>query len=553
MKSIYFVLSAFLVFASLGTTQAQQVPVSATLQRNNVKAVVQSNGALFTDFSQGQFIAPYQAGQPEISALRASGLWLGGVDPGGNLKVAAQLYNQNGSADFQTGLHPENATGFPALNKIWRVTREQIEAHRADFADNGVIDNPIPEIFGWPGKRNAFFGDYNPGMALPSTTSGLAPYWDADGTATYDPDRGDFPILEIRGCVELAPIADEMLWFTFHDAIAHTQTGAAPLNVEVQATVFAYGCQETENPLNEAIFVLYKIINLGVEPIFDTYFGMFTDIELGNAGDDYAGCDPDRHLIFGYNSDNNDEGFYGANPPVVAVDLLRGPLNETGQEAPIRALFPIENNENAPTTPIGYYYLLSGYNTDGTPVANGGFPYPDDPNDLPGDSETTAGNTPGNRRTLSSYGPFRLDPGAVNELIVAYSFTQQPGATPLENVAAMYDRIDLLQSYFDGCFSNLETVCSPLVSADDEPNLSQMAMKIMPNPASEEVWVQFSESEVHRIEVYNATGRKVSELFQESGTTEWRLQVGQLPTGMYWIKALTKDGSIATTPLIVSR
>lgn len=553
MKPFHYLLSAFLFFAS--TAQAQQAPVSATLQRNNVKAVVQSNGALFQNLNQGQFIVPYQPGQPEISALRGAGLWLGGLDPGGNLKVAAQLYNEAGKADFQAGLHPQNAAGLPALNKVWRVTREQIEAHRADFADNGVVDNPIPEIFGWPGNNNSFFSDYNQGLSLAFTSAGLAPYWDATGTNYYDPAGGDFPMLGIRGCVgaDITPIADEMLWFTFNDAIVHTQTGAAPLNVEVQATVFAYGCQETDNPLNDVVFVLYKIIYLGTEPISDAYFGMFTDIEIGSFNDDYAGCDPDRNLIFGYNSDGNDEGFYGANPPVVAIDVLRGPLDETIQAAPIRAMFPIGNNGNAPTTAIEYYYLLSGYNADGTPVANGGFPYPDDPNDPAGDSEVTANNPPGNRRTLSSFGPFRLDPGALNELIVAYSFTQQPGATPLENVAAMYDRVDALQSLFDGCFQNPENTCSPLVSADGETNLSQLAMKVMPNPASEEVWVQFSGSESQRLEVYDATGRKVAEMFRETGASEWRLPVRQLPAGMYWIKAQGLDGSFAAKPLVVSR
>jgi|APTNR8051073442_1049403.scaffolds.fasta_scaffold00497_8 hypothetical protein len=553
MKPFHYLLSAFLFFAS--TAQAQQAPVSATLQRNNVKAVVQSNGALFQNLNQGQFIVPYQPGQPEISALRGAGLWLGGLDPGGNLKVAAQLYNQAGKADFQAGLHPEHADGLPALNKVWRVTREQIAAHRADFADNGVVDNPIPEIFGWPGSNNSFFSDYNQGMLLASPSYGLAPYWDANGTGTYDPGDGDYPILEIRGCIgeDFAPIADEMLWFIFNDAIVHTQTGAAPLNVEVHATVFAYGCEETDNPLNDVVFVVYKIINLGTELISDTYFGMFNNIEIGNFNDDYAGCDPDRHLIFGYNSDNNDEGFYGANPPVVAIDLLRGPLNENGEETPIRALFQLGNNGIDPATPVEYYRLLSGQQVDGSPVVNGGFPYPDNPNDPNGDSEVTADNLPGNRRTLSNFGPFQLDPGALNEIIVAYSFTQQTGATPLENVAAMYDRVDVLQTYFDGCFLNLETVCSPLVSADTEPNLSQMTMKVMPNPANEEVRVQFSGSESQRLEVYDATGRKVLEMFRETGATEWRLPVGQLPAGMYWIKAQGRDGLFAAKPLVVSR
>jgi hypothetical protein len=63
---------------------------------------VNANGALFTDFTDGQFIAPYEPGQPEISTMRASGIWLGGFDPAWNIKGAIHGYNENGKADFQS-------------------------------------------------------------------------------------------------------------------------------------------------------------------------------------------------------------------------------------------------------------------------------------------------------------------------------------------------------------------------------------------------------------------------------------------------------------------
>jgi len=556
MKKIFhYLLSAFLLFAGAGVAQAQPAPVSATLQRNNIKAVVQSNGALFTDFSQGQFIVPYQAGQPEITALRSAGLWLGGLDPAGNLSIAAQLYNEDGRADFAPGIHPDFASGLPELNKIWRVTSAQINAHRADWADNGVIDNPIQEIFAWPGGGSSSFDLYNPGLALPLTSQQYAEYWDQNGTGHYDPEGGDFPTVIVRGCHDenTTILPDEILWFTFHDAIPHTQTGGNRLNVEVQTAIFAYGCQNSDHPLNNTVFVRYKIVNRNNEPLHDLYFGLFNHIELGNPNDDFMGCDPERGLIFAYNGDTEDEGYYGANIPVLMANLLRGPLDETIQNVPIRAIFPFGGNENTPASPIEYYRLLSGQNTDGSPVDNNGFPYPGDPNDPNAVSEITTGNTPGNRMIMSSYGPFQLQHGAVNEIIIAYSFVQNPGATPLENVTAMYAQSDLLENYFNACFHQMETGCASLVSADTEPDTAPFDMKIMPNPASNEVWVQFSGSESQRLEMYDATGRKVSEMFREAGASEWRLPVGQLPAGMYWIKAQGRDGSFVAKSLVVSR
>lgn len=57
-----------------GLLQAQVAPVSATLDVNNVRARVNSNGTLFTDFTWGQFV-PVQPGLAELPLIRSAGLW----------------------------------------------------------------------------------------------------------------------------------------------------------------------------------------------------------------------------------------------------------------------------------------------------------------------------------------------------------------------------------------------------------------------------------------------------------------------------------------------
>ncbi|GEM_PF-2498661 len=59
--------------------------VSKVIQRNAVKALIQSNGILFNDGQQGQFI-PIQPGLAEKTLLKGSGLWFAGIDPSGNLR-----------------------------------------------------------------------------------------------------------------------------------------------------------------------------------------------------------------------------------------------------------------------------------------------------------------------------------------------------------------------------------------------------------------------------------------------------------------------------------
>ncbi|MCC6725751.1 MAG: hypothetical protein IT258_14675, partial [Saprospiraceae bacterium] len=129
----------------------------ATLQINNTRVWVSNNGSLFWDGENGQFIAPFAYGEPAHSTMKAAGPWFAGLDAGGNLKGAAQLYNEGGKSDFAPGvINAETGQADNTITDIYRVTIAEIEAHKADFADNGVIDHPIPAIFGWPAKGNPY-------------------------------------------------------------------------------------------------------------------------------------------------------------------------------------------------------------------------------------------------------------------------------------------------------------------------------------------------------------------------------------------------------------
>lgn len=188
-------ISIFLLaFCAYSSSLFSQNPSSATLATNRVKAVFNANGALFTDFQNGQFIAPYTPGQPERSLLRAAGLWITGKDAQGALHGAVQLYNSSGKSDFTNG------TPDGLLEGVFRVTRAEIETFKADLADNGKIDNPQPGVMGWPGRYNPFFEEYNMGQVLPANGWSQAGFFDKDGDAVYDPKKGDYPAIEIRGC-----------------------------------------------------------------------------------------------------------------------------------------------------------------------------------------------------------------------------------------------------------------------------------------------------------------------------------------------------------------
>src|SRR3954464_3407480 len=69
------------------------------LDINNVRATILNGGDMWWDLISGQYEIPKGSG---ITSLFAGSLWIGGIDGGGNLKVAAMTYRQGGN-DFWPG------------------------------------------------------------------------------------------------------------------------------------------------------------------------------------------------------------------------------------------------------------------------------------------------------------------------------------------------------------------------------------------------------------------------------------------------------------------
>ena len=189
---------------------------------NNVRARLLSGGDVWWDGDNGRYVVPkVPPGVPEVSAIFAGSVWLGGLDPAGNLKMAAQTYGSaSGRKDFWPGpLDPDEGTTEQAICSKWDrffvVKGSNIEQHIKNFRKaqaDGVAYNPddIPlDVKGWPGRGNPFFEEINR-FSLPNTRQGLAGFWDQDGDGDYNPEFGDYPIIEIRGCND-PQYPDEMI------------------------------------------------------------------------------------------------------------------------------------------------------------------------------------------------------------------------------------------------------------------------------------------------------------------------------------------------------
>ncbi|MBI3509220.1 MAG: T9SS C-terminal target domain-containing protein [Bacteroidetes bacterium] len=468
------------------------------LDVNNVRTTIMTGGDMWWDLSTARYEIPKDG---KAHSIFAGALWVGGLDAGGQLKVAAMTYRQTGN-DFWPGPLDTttvsiDATTCQAYDKHWKITRKDVDDFALYNAGNGAPGYTVPLVIqSWPGNGDASLGQGHY----------LAPFVDVDGDGYYNWAAGDYPAYDLNGtlgCSRFQLFGDQTLWWVFNDkGNVHSETGAAAIGLEVQAQAFGFS---TNDEINNMTFYRYKVINRSTVAMNDTYFGQWTDADLGAYDDDYVGCDVSRGLGYTYNGDANDGtsalptiGTYGANPPAIGMDFFEGPLADPGDgidnnrngvtdepgEQIIMSKFVYYNNDFSvignPENGTHYYNYLSGFWKDGSPFTYGGnayggsivcdfmFPGDSDPQGWgtnfqpqPLWSEASVGNTPFDRRMMQSAGPFTLQPGAVNYITVGAVWARASSGGPTASVNLMRTVDDKAQRLFNNCFRTLDGPDAP--------------------------------------------------------------------------------------------
>jgi hypothetical protein len=349
--------------AKAGSARCLSSTNSNELTINNVRAYIETNGTMWN-----KEIAEYEVPKGSSkSSMFAAALWIGGLDDNNQLKLAAVRFRQVGD-DYWTG--PLSVDGLAqiaqedcaAWDKMFKMTRAEVDEHINTYnTHNHSVANPSLAIRNWPAH-----GDYD----NKKQSFYLAPFKDVNGNYEYDPENGDYPYYDIdnelcpwtkanksRAAHGLLPIpyeqervadfpvyansigidgmvyadhvlkGDETLFWIFNDkGNAHTETGGAPIGLEIRGQAFAF---QTNDDLNNMTFYSYEIINRSTTNLNQTYFSQWVDPDLGYSHDDYVGCDVARGLGYCYNGYPIDGSglaqHYGANPPAVGVDFFQGP------------------------------------------------------------------------------------------------------------------------------------------------------------------------------------------------------------------------------------
>ncbi len=513
--------------AACPVTQAQ-----IDLDVNQVRARVLVGGDLWWDpFGQTPYYeVPIGSNK---NSIFSGALWIGGFDQSNQLLVAAQTYRQQGANDFWGGpISKDPNTGAMSItdarclefDKFWTIKREDVE----NFLANNVA---TPDIESWPGNGNVANGE------LPF----LAPYFDANNDGTYNHEDGDYPYFKLDGEYPVDPntnetvcndyiFGDESIWWVFNDVgDSKTETNSNPIGLEIRAQAFAFN---TTNDVNFMTFYKYQVINRSSNKLDSTYFGVWCDPDLGNASDDYVGCDVGLGLGYCYNGDPDDDGGggYGLNPPAVGIDFFQGPLadtldgidnNKDGQidedgETISMSRFVYYENVNSvpngnPSVTDDYYEYLSGSWLDGAPITYGGngkgtgpgatttpceymFPNTTDPKFSTPWTMVTANIQPTDMRWLQSAGTFTLQPGAVNYITTGVVWGRATSGGPLASVDVIKRADDLAQRLFNNCFQVL-----------DGPDAPELAIREM----DQKIIISLENTRNEKVELYSQFDKNI--------------------------------------------
>ena len=178
------------------------------LDVNNVRTTIMAAGDMWWNLDDARYEIPKDGNK---HSMFAGALWIGGVDAGGQLKVAAMTYRQGGS-DFWTG--PLNTTTATITedecnkwDKHFKLDRADVEEYAVRFGVDPtyVIPNSILE---WPASGDLALGQ----------DQFLAPFFDLNGNGLYEPYDGDYPDYNITGTNDDAKLfGDQTLWWVFND------------------------------------------------------------------------------------------------------------------------------------------------------------------------------------------------------------------------------------------------------------------------------------------------------------------------------------------------
>src|SRR3990172_10763295 len=387
--------------------------------------------------------------------------------------------------------------------------------------------------------------------------------WPAEIGAPWEDINGDG--IFTRGVDLPKFIGDETLWFVSNDldtAKSLNVFGSLPIGLEFQVTTWGY----KSDLLKDAVFKKYKIINKGNQTAEDMILGFWSDDDLGDANDDYPGCDSLLNLGYIFNGDNDDNFGYGTPPPAIGRMIVQPPIvpatltdsarygygwRQGYKNLRMSAYSPgFKNSTLLPMDPsawsydgtIEVYNLLHGLKNFGDSLINPHtgygtvFPLNGDPESGTGwycGAGWPGGPTPGDRRSLIPSGIFRLDTGDTNEFVIAVFL--QKGTDNLNSVTKLKQYAAFLQNWYN------TTLVTDIKEGNKLIQLEFSVPQNYPNPFNPSTKISWQSPVGSRqvLKIFDVLGNEIATLVDEekpAGKYEVNFDASKLASGVYFYR-----------------
>jgi hypothetical protein len=367
-----------------------------------------------------------------------------------------------------------------------------------------------------------------------------APFYDLNSNSQWDPGTDEPGLAD----------ADQVIWFVCNDLNSPATLdlyGSQPIGLELQVTMWGY--HQAGAALGQASFRRYRLINKSGFPVDSMFVAQWSDPDIGNSSDDFAGCDSVKILGYAYNGNPTDTEFqaFGLPPAAAGYTLLQGPIVPSPGDTAIFNFHRILDYKNLPMTSYGYYIagnplindpnlgehsgtlqwynLLNGFIPtedvlNPTPYTHGSGPHAGQATKFPLNGDPVAGSgdidgqgnnfPPGDRRMAVCSGPFTMQNGDTQEVVLAISggIVVQPGSNNITSVAQLKMNTDFIRSFWNNIFTGI-------APAEIQTTLNGFKLEQnYPNPFNPETHIQFVlvQKVKVKLEVFNVLGQRVKTL-----------------------------------------
>ncbi len=504
----------------------QQVSLSS----NNVSTFFSSRGIINRDFSNNSSPGFQWLNGSGKFACFATGMCIA-TKINGILTEASASY----SGEFLPG-YIDNTTGIP--NVIKNSDFKVYKVNSTDSAGNN------PDYANW--YKMVPFG---------------APFNDINNNGIYD-NGIDKPGIKNAAATVFVCLTDGFP--SNHFVTEGFGGGTAPVFSEVRITAWDY----TGSGMQDVEFVKWEIINKNIVSWDSTYFGIVADPDLGDATDDYIGCDSLLNLGFCYNGDNNDGSgsgnSYGTNPPAFGIDILKGPIIKN--ISPNVSLYMTIFDHYTHNSPVvcerqpnpyaqGAYNYLRGFKEDGTPWVNPlnmqttKICYSGDPESGTGwtefrghvencDGSLTGTIVPvnyvGDRHSMMSSGSDRLtvQPNDTQTVVIAQMMAR--GSSNLNSVTKLKQLDATVQTFYDN------GMIVSVLNTNSEIPASFSLFQNYPNPFNPSTNIKFDlvRNGFVTLKIYDVSGKEIATLINNEyisvGTNEVNFNAANLASGIYF-------------------